>query len=246
MAEGYHNHISRQKYRRFLIFQSLISVLLLAASAFYLQKVPAGYAYVILVIAFWLLGNHGFLICCLRVWRTPADWATLLRFFLSIAGLLVATFEEALLWIFIMLSLASLGDWLDGWLADRYGGTPQGAILDAETDQTLVFMLAVLGASVGGLALWVLLFPAYRYGYILLLEMFAIPADDPKPKAGGNFRGRVVCATIQVALLANLLPSLALPVKTLFSTLALGFLTYSFADDLFYQFKTRFAPFLRS
>ncbi|ABA57585.1 hypothetical protein Noc_1080 [Nitrosococcus oceani ATCC 19707] len=245
MAEGYHNHIFRQQYRRLLIFQSLISVLLLAASAFYLQKVPAGYAFVISVAVFWLLGSHGFLIYFLRAWRTPADWATLLRFFLAIAGLLIAIFGGALLWILVMTSLASLGDWLDGWLADRYGGTSQGAILDAETDQTLIFMLAVLGASVGGLALWVLLFPAYRYGYILLLEIFAIPADDPKPKAGDNFRGRIACATIQVALLANLLPSLALPVKTLFSALALGFLTYSFADDLFYQFKARFASFLR-
>lgn len=240
MTEQHLDHSSRKRYRKFLIFQSSISILLLAVTAFYLQTVSSGYVFGIVLTILWVLGSHGFLAYSLRAWRTPADWATLFRFLVGIAGLIMASYGEAVWLILVMMSLASLGDWMDGRLAALYGDTPQGAILDAETDQALVLMLAVLGITVGGVGVWLLLFPLYRYGYVLLLEIFAIPADDPKPKAGGNLRGRVVCAATQLALLGNLLLPLALPAKTLLSALALVFLTYSFADDMLYQFRERF------
>ena len=101
----------------------------------------------------------------------------------------------------------------------------------------LVFMLAVLGITVHGLGVRLLLFPAYRYGYILLLEGLAIPADNPKLRVGDNFWGRTVCAIVQVALLANLLSGLPLTVKIPFSAPAGLLLTYSFAADLCYQFN---------
>ncbi|QBQ55635.1 CDP-alcohol phosphatidyltransferase family protein [Nitrosococcus wardiae] len=246
MSEQHLDHSSRKCYRKFLIFQSSISILLLAVTAFYLQMLSPGYAFGIVLTALWVMGSHGFLAYFLRAWRTPADWVTLLRFWVGIAGLMIASCGGAVALVLVMMIIASFGDWMDGRLATLYGGTPQGAILDAETDQALVFMLAVLGVTVGGLGVWLLLFPLYRYGYVLLLEVFAIPADDPKPKAGGNLRGRIVCAATQVVLLANLLPHLALPAKNLLSALALVFLTYSFADDILYQFRERFIPSLHS
>jgi phosphatidylglycerophosphate synthase len=227
-----------------LIRQSSLSILLLGIVAFYLQEVSAGYSFGIVIAAVWLISSHIFLLYFLRAWRTPADIVTAFRFFLGIAGLIMAFYSgEAVLLVFVMMSIAALGDWIDGWLATTYGPTPEGAILDAETDQTLIWMLSVLGISLGGLGMWLLLFPLYRYGYVLLLEVFAIPSDNPKPKEGRNLRGRIICAVTQVVLLANLLPILALPVKSLLSTLALAFLTYSFADDIFYQFRKGVTPF---
>lgn len=246
MVEHRLDHLSRKRYRKFLIFQSSVSLLLLAASAFYLQMVSSGYVFSLAAAALWLAASHGFLVYSLRVWKTPADGMTLARFGLGIIALIVACAGGAGVLILAVMSMASLGDWIDGRLAALYGATPQGAILDSETDQTLIFILAVLGVTVGGLGVWLLLFPCYRYGYVLLLEIFAIPADNPKPKAGGNFRGRAICAMSQAALLANLLPYLALSVKTSLSVLALAFLIYSFADDLLYQFKERFQHSIHS
>jgi phosphatidylglycerophosphate synthase len=238
MAALYPCHGWQKRYRKLMILQASAFTLLLALLAFYRQMRFSGYAPAILVTLAGLTVGYGLLLYSLRAWRTPADIATVLRFFLGAVALLMACVgEREVVWIFMLMVFASLGDWVDGRLATAYGATPQGAILDAETDQMLVFMLAVLGIVLGGLGGWLLLFPAYRYGYILLLEGWAIPADDPKPKAGDNFRGRAICAITQGALLANLVPSFSLAAKSLFSAMALALLTYSFVADIFYQFK---------
>jgi len=238
MAEEHLDHASRKRYHNLMLFQAFAFIIVLLFLAFYRQMLSVGYAPGILLTALCLTSSYGFLLYSLGTWRTPADAATIFRFFLGIIGLIIAVLGEGgRLWILGIMVLASLGDWIDGWLATLYGATPQGAILDAETDQMLIFMLAVLGMTLGGLGSWLLLFPFYRYGYILLLALFAIPADNPKPKEGNNFRGRVVCAVTQTALLVNLMPSLSLSVKVPLSATVLVLLTFSFVDDIFYQLR---------
>jgi phosphatidylglycerophosphate synthase len=106
---------------------------------------------------------------------------------------------------FALLALAVLGDLADGAVARRYGPTQQGAVLDMETDQLTVLVLAWLCWE-RGIVASVLLVPAMRWLYVLAMRWRRLPAWEPKP-TGDNARGRTVCAIVVGSLLFAICPA---------------------------------------
>jgi phosphatidylglycerophosphate synthase len=232
------HELQRLRYRKWLIAQSVLCLALLAVLAFYPGELETGHLF--LAIGLWLLTSHGVLTYSLSALQTAADVMTAFRCLLGVSGFLLAGYErEPSALVLTLVGLALVGDWIDGRLARAHGATEHGAIFDAETDQSIVMMLAVMVVNLTDMEIWILLFPAYRYVYILLLERFDIPTDNPKPKQGRNARARLVCAFTVIILFADLLPLVALEVKQTLSIIALLALTYSFADDIFYNFTMR-------
>ena len=112
----------------------------------------------------------------------------------------------------------------------RFGSTQEGAILDMEADQFTVLLLSLLIVRDGGLA-HVLLVPATRYVFVVVMWMLRLPAHDPKPVEGDNRRGRLCCAVVVAALLAALWPGMPGVASDVLTAAAVLVLTYSFSSD---------------
>ena len=167
--------------------------------------------------------------------RTFADGMTALRLTLLLGWVWAARPSWA--WAFA-LGLILFLDLVDGWLARWAGGTEQGAVYDMEADQLGVLVLAY-AAHARGLPAWVLLFPALKYASILAATFLGLPVNDPKPKAGDNRRGRLVCGVVFFALWIGVSPVSDLAFKTAIAGAALGLLAYSFADDFRFLLRHR-------
>ena len=168
-------------------------------------------------------------VAILRAIRTAADFVTIAR----ILGLLIVAYSAPsdvplAAWLSI-LGLVLL-DLVDGVLARRFGATWQGAILDMEADQLAMLLLALLLYRDGASA-HVLLVPAIRYFYIVVMWLLRIPAHDPKPMGGDNRRGRLCCALVMTALLAALWPGMPLPASDVLTAVAVVVLAFSFGSD---------------
>jgi phosphatidylglycerophosphate synthase len=175
------------------------------------------------------------LVVLLRAWRRPADAATIARF----AGI-AATFAfaaPAQWWTWGLLLAFVVADLLDGWLARRFGGSPEGAVLDMETDQFTVLALA-LACRGEGIAAHVLVLPALRYAFVVLAWLLRIPAHDPKPVNGDNRRGRLVCACVFAALLTAAAPPVAPALGNGIVAVAVVLLAWSFAADARHLHRT--------
>lgn len=181
------------------------------------------------VVAAAIALSFGALVLLLRCGGRLADVATIAR-----AAGMVAVFAAAgrpVAWpAWLLLVACVAADLLDGALARRHGGSPQGAVLDMEADQFVVLALAVLVVGGGG-GVHVLALPALRYAFVLAAWWLRIPAHDPKPVDGDNRRGRAICAAVMVALLAALLPGLPVLAGDLLTAAALALLSWSFAAD---------------
>ena len=169
------------------------------------------------------------LVAILRAWRTLADAVTLTRF----AGLLAVvlccdTPHRFGLWCGAVAVV--LLDLVDGAVARWRGGSPEGAVLDMETDQFTVLALSVLVVSDGG-GVHVLALPALRYVFVLAMWLLGLPAHDPKPVRGDNRRGRRCCAIVMTLLLAALWPGLAGGLRDAATGVAVLVLAWSFASD---------------
>ena len=165
----------------------------------------------------------------LRAPRRAADLVTRGRF----AGLLWvvgsgAAGVDTVVWLGAV-AVVSL-DLVDGAVARRWGGSPEGAILDMETDQLTVLGLSSLIVGGGG-GVHVLALPALRYVFVLAMWCVGAPAHDPKPVNGDNRRGRLVCALVMVALLAALWPASGPGLRDAVTAFAVLLLGWSFSGD---------------
>jgi len=163
------------------------------------------------------LASYWHLVRILRAGRTIADWITIGRFGLVLAGsmgLFVLRVERIELWLLLVCGVCL--DLVDGWAARRFGGSEEGAVLDMETDQLTTLFLALLAhervvtsappAWIGLAGTAFLLLPALKYGFALVLRR-APRANDPKP-GGDNTRARRTCAIVLVGLLLCTAPVL--------------------------------------
>lgn len=181
------------------------------------------------LLSLWLL---------LRAGRTVADWVTGLRFLGLYAVLLWLEPGTTVGWAhWVALLVLVLCDLLDGYCARLFGGSDQGAVLDMEADQLVTIILALLAIWFGGIGPWVLLLPAFRYIYLLVLLPRGLAAHDPKPRPEGNTRGRLIAASVMTLLLFCLAPLELDGLKTAASLLAVTLLAYSFGTDTLYLLR---------
>lgn len=169
------------------------------------------------------------LVVILGAGRRAADLVTIARFGLLLLVLVAgATAFDATLWAAAVAVV--LLDLVDGAVARRFGGSPQGAVLDMEADQFTVLALATLVVAHGGGA-HVLILPVLRYVFVLAMWWAGAPAHDPKPVNGDNRRGRRICAAVMVALLVALWPNVAAALRDGVTLVAVLLLAWSFSGD---------------
>ena len=219
------------RYARWLEVTAVAGVVLLGISAF---APPIG----MILFLPWLWAQMGWLLSLGRAPRTVADGVTLVRLGGMSALALAALVGGLNGWILPGLGVAVAAlDLVDGWVARRWGGSAFGAVLDMESDQCFVTLLALVAVARLDLPGWILAFPALRYGHLLALQFLHLPGTDPKPKEGDNTRARLVCAFVVVVLVANLLPVSTQSVRLLLSGTALLLLFWSFTDDFVYLWR---------
>ncbi|MCB9889255.1 MAG: CDP-alcohol phosphatidyltransferase family protein [Planctomycetes bacterium] len=172
--------------------------------------------------------------------RVLADYVTLGRFLLLLSAFGCAHAGPTMgWWPWLGCVAAVAADLLDGYCARRFGGSEAGAVLDMETDQFATLLLAWLLHQVVGVGAWVLLLPAYRYGFVLLSRLLQLPAHDPKPRDGDNSQARLICAAMMVLLLLGLMPGMPTILSHGAAGLALCGLTWSYGSDLWFLLRRR-------
>lgn len=169
------------------------------------------------------------LVVILRAGRGLADVVTIARF--GMLTMLVVETRTAfdVVWWGVAV-IAVLLDLVDGAIARRRGGSPEGAVLDMETDQFTVLVLASLVVQHGG-GVHVLVLPALRYAFVLAMWAVGAPAHDPKPVNGDNRRGKRICAAVMVALLVALWPGGNTTLRDVTTLIAVLLLAWSFTAD---------------
>lgn len=187
-----------------------------------------GFEYWRILSASLVLASVASLAWVLRIGRRAPDMVTLLRAFALIPLVAVSFTSAWTMWLLVLCVV--LLDLLDGALARRLGATAEGAVLDMESDQLTVTILALLVVSAGGGA-HVLLLPMMRHGFVIFAWWQGLPATDPKPIEGNNQRGRVVCALVITSLLLALLPGVFDWLRDIVIGIAVLALGWSFASD---------------
>lgn len=219
------SHFNTNFLDRWSLLLAVSSIITLSSAVF----VPAAILCVVLAII------GGLFFSSLMFWhsqRRKADWVTYLRILLAILFLFRGATEAPLNWADPLVALMILSlDALDGYFARRQGPTYTGAVFDMEGDAFFVSTLALLAVTLGKLPLWLLILPAWRYLYVLILSVRQQFRPMPLFKRGG-WRGKIVCVLIQVTLIIDLVPAVALEFKWFISATAVLILTASFLSDL--------------
>lgn len=207
--------------------QATLWLSLLAAIALHSgQELPLGWRDTGVAL---LLASLLTLVAVLGAVRKPADFATILRGLGLVAAAWFGFAAREWGWWFAVLVVV-VADLVDGWLARRYGGTAQGAVLDMETDQLTILALSALYVLAGGGA-HTLVLPALRYIFVLAMWILGAPAHDPKPVNGDNRRGRLICAAVVVSLLLAHCPQMPLGVGNSATAIAVALLCWSYSSD---------------
>ncbi len=171
--------------------------------------------------------------------RRMADWVTYLRILLAILFLLRGATGAPLNWTDPLFGLFILSlDGLDGYFARRQGPTYTGAVFDMEADGFFVTTLTMLAITLEKLPLWLLILPAWRYLYVVILSIRQQFRPMPIFKKGG-WRGKIVCVLIQAVLIIDLMPPVPLEFKWFVSAMAALLLTASFLSDLWEDIPSR-------
>lgn len=184
-----------------------------------------------------VLVAYAALLAILSAGRRIADVITCVRL-LGVANVLYHGALAFPVWAWLAALGVVLLDLADGAIARRFGPTPQGAVLDMETDQFTVMALAMLVVWHGG-APHVLILPGLRYVFVLAMWWVGAPAHDPKPVDGDNRRGRLICAAVVVALLVALWPDVVGLPRDLVTAVAVALLAYSFTGDALFLVRHR-------
>jgi phosphatidylglycerophosphate synthase len=193
---------------------------------FYVAKVLAGFAAVVVVVAGHLPAHHPF------PRFGPANHVTLARVAAAalLAGLIgedgsstVAAFACA------VGACAALLDAVDGRLARATGLSSRfGARFDMETDAALILILAVLAWQFGKAGPWVLAAGLARYAFVAAGCGLAWLRRPLPP----SFRRKLAAAVVMGALVVALAPVVAPALSSALAAAALAFLAWSFATDV--------------
>lgn len=179
------------------------------------------------------------LVVLLRAFRRVADGVTIVRFGILVGAVGLADAGAEYAWPAALAAVTGAAlDLADGAAARRWGGSPEGAVLDMETDQLTVLALATMVVWAGG-GVHALILPALRHAFVLAMWWAGAPAHEPKPIDGDNRRGRRVCAAVVCALLLALWPPLPRAATDAATLLAVLLLAWSFAGDTKYLLARR-------
>jgi len=98
-----------------------------------------------------------------------ANWVSILRLLLVLTAFsLHQSIED--IYLFTIFAFSIILDGVDGFLARKFHHeTPQGAILDMETDALMVLILAYIHISNGQIHPWILLPASFRYLYAWII-----------------------------------------------------------------------------
>lgn len=211
------------------------SLLLAIASLVTLMTAFAGISISVICVFMALVGGIFFTV--LMAWhshRRQADWVTYFRLGLTVLFLVRGalgpmTWADPIFASFI-LSL----DGLDGHLARRQGPTRAGAVFDMEADAFFVLALSLLSIGLAKLPLWLLILPAWRYLYVLMVRVMR-QFHPTALHIGKSWRGTIVCVITLLALILNLIPTFPFAMKLFISGTTVLLLSASFLADLWNQ-----------
>jgi phosphatidylglycerophosphate synthase len=171
----------------------------------------------------------------------PANLVTLARAVLVVlaASSMVALPTPSLAWTLVGITLLVVVlDSVDGWIARRTGSASAfGARFDMETDACFMLVLSVLVWQHGKAGMWVLALGAMRYVFVAARWVWPWLARPLR----STVRGKTAAIASLVTLGAALAPVVPARVSTMACALALALLTYSFAVDVRYLYRTRHA-----
>jgi phosphatidylglycerophosphate synthase len=168
----------------------------------------------------------------------PADWVTLARSTLGVAGAaLVANSFDGRPPVTMLVSLAAVAlalDAVDGWVARRTGTTGTlGELFDAEVDAFLILVLSVYVARSAGA--WVLAIGAARYAF--LAAGWALPwMRAPLPP---RYWRKFVAAAQGIVLTISAAEVLPRPLTEAVLVVALVLLAESFGRDAWWLWSHR-------
>lgn len=155
-----------------------------------------------------------------------------------LAGLIpVAAYLSSNTWLWSIATAATITlclDGLDGYLARKNKSCSVfGARFDMEIDAFLALVITLFLWQSERLGAWVLLLGLMRYVFISASYWFTYLRADLYP----SMRRKTVCV-IQVGALCLMLCPLLEPIQASYiGLIALGFLTYSFASDVWWLFR---------
>lgn len=152
---------------------------------------------------------------------------------------LIADGSDWLGWFFLGAALASLAlDGVDGFFARRLGLSSRfGARFDMEVDAMLLMLLAVAAFALGKVGIWVLAIGAIYHVFMAARAIWPFLARELPPA----MRRKSVCVLQGGALLALTTPFITPPLATVIAAVALVALVWSFAIDIVWLVKNRWA-----
>ena len=89
-----------------------------------------------------------------RGWRTVPNLISLIRLLCVPVFVYLLLGADRPLAAGVLLAVLGATDWVDGWLARRFGGNALGAVLDPMADKALLVTMYVTLATVGVLPVW--------------------------------------------------------------------------------------------
>jgi len=192
--------------------------------------------YVFVSLALWIFTSTIITSFLLKTSFTVANIITLCRAFgLVICSLILAYNESITNLLIVLLSICLLADALDGYIARLYTSSSAGKVLDGETDQQFVLLVASASYILLNLPFWLLFFPGIKYVFEISYNLFNLKVKENK----GKKRRKIIAAAVMSILLINLTSLISKEIMVLLSTIGFIALSYSFFDDLINSVKTK-------
>ena len=138
-----------------------------------------------------------------RFW-TLSNMVSLLRVVLILPAVWLIALGEDRVWeAFGVVAVMIVSDWIDGWLARRWGEISQwGKILDPLADKVAVGAITIAMVVFKGLPVWLVVVVLLRDVVIFLAGMYLVKRHDVL--LSSNFWGKVTTLVLSGLLLAYL------------------------------------------
>lgn len=137
-------------------------------------------------------------------------------------------------WLFGVLAVAAITDFIDGKVARYLGPKGFGSIWDMENDAYYALALSVAAWLTRGVPIFVLAIGAMRYVYFFVVRAVGDPPDYPPVF---KLFSRTVTATLITVLVAAFFPPLGLVARTVAVAGALALQLVSFGWDFALQLR---------